>query len=94
MKRTFAFKKKHFGLCNALGTFHICMMYIFLDILADRMEIFMDDFLVFRNTFEHDLETLGKVLKRWKSINLVLNWEKCHFMLTKGIVLRYKVSNK
>ncbi|GJV63398.1 reverse transcriptase domain-containing protein [Tanacetum coccineum] len=31
------------------------------------------------------------MLERCKDANLVLNWEKCHFMVKEGIVLRHKV---
>nr|GEW25939.1 hypothetical protein [Tanacetum cinerariifolium] len=33
-----------------------------------------------------------KMLKRCEDTNLVLNWEKCHFMCKKGIVLGHKIS--
>ncbi|GJY67412.1 reverse transcriptase domain-containing protein [Tanacetum coccineum] len=32
------------------------------------------------------------MLKRCEDTNLVLNWEKCHFMVKEGIVLGYKIS--
>ncbi|RDX61845.1 Retrovirus-related Pol polyprotein, partial [Mucuna pruriens] len=58
------------------------------------MEVFMDDFTVYANSFEACLGNLSKVLKRCIDTNLVLNFEKCHFMVTKGIVLGHLVSNK
>ncbi|GJZ27639.1 reverse transcriptase domain-containing protein [Tanacetum coccineum] len=33
-----------------------------------------------------------KMLKRCEDTNLVLNWEKCHFMVKEGIVLDHKIS--
>ena len=54
----------------------------------------MDDFLVFGNLFEACLANLEKVLKRCEDTNLVLNWEKCHFMVNEGIVLGHKISKK
>ncbi|GJY83943.1 reverse transcriptase domain-containing protein [Tanacetum coccineum] len=56
------------------------------------MEVFMDDFSVFGNSFDHCLLNLEKMLKRCEETNLVLNWEKCHFMVREGIVLGHKVS--
>ena len=85
---TFAFRKMPFGLCNAPETFQRCMMGIF----SDMIEIFMDDFSVFGDSFESCLENLRKVLERCQEKNLVLNWEKCHFMVTQGIVLGHIVS--
>ena len=89
---TFAFRKMPFGLCNAPGTFQQCMMGIFSDMIEIILEIFMDDFSVFGDSFESCLENLRKVLERCQEKNLVLNWEKCHFMVTKGIVLGHIVS--
>ncbi|GJZ15516.1 hypothetical protein Tco_0551193 [Tanacetum coccineum] len=43
-------------------------------------------------SFDHCLKNLEKMLKRCEETNLVLNWEKCHFMVKEGIVLGYKVS--
>ena len=56
------------------------------------MEIFMDDFSVYGSSFENCLENLETVLQRCQDKNLALNWEKCHFMVTKGIVLGHKIS--
>ena len=84
---TFTFRKMPFGLCNAPGTFQRCMMGIFSDKSEIILEIFMDDFSVFSDSYEGCLENLRKVLERCQEKNLVLNWEKCHFMVTQGIVL-------
>ena len=89
---TFAFRKMPFGLCNAPGTFQRCMMGIFSDMIEIILEIFMDDFSVFGDSYEGCLENLRKVLDRCQEKNLVLNWEKCHFMVTQGIVLGHIVS--
>ncbi|RDX98270.1 Retrovirus-related Pol polyprotein from transposon 17.6, partial [Mucuna pruriens] len=58
------------------------------------MEVFMDDFTVYVDSFEACLENLSKVLKRCIDTNLVLNFEKCHFMVTEGIVLGHLIYNK
>nr|GEU80109.1 reverse transcriptase domain-containing protein [Tanacetum cinerariifolium] len=57
-----------------------------------RMEGFMDDFLVFGNSFETCLSYLDNMLKRCEDTNLCLNWEKIHFMVKEGIVLGHKIS--
>ncbi|XP_061345885.1 uncharacterized protein LOC133291615, partial [Gastrolobium bilobum] len=90
----FAYWKKPFGLCNAPTTFQRCMLAIFSDMVERCIEIFMDKFSVFGPTFDAYLENLDNVLKRCQDCNLVLNWEKCHFMVTEGIVLGHKVSNR
>ena len=63
------------------------MMSIFFDLVEEVMEIFMDDFSVYGSSFEDCLKNLETVLQRWQDKNLALNWEKCHFMVTEGIVL-------
>ncbi|GKD75992.1 hypothetical protein Tco_1334274, partial [Tanacetum coccineum] len=50
------------------------------------------NFFVFRNSFDNCLNNLDKMLQRCNDTNLVLNWEKCHFMVKEGIVLGHKVS--
>ncbi|GJW42706.1 reverse transcriptase domain-containing protein [Tanacetum coccineum] len=61
---TFAYRRMPFGLCNAPGTFQRCMMDIFHDMIKKMMEVFMDDFLVFGNSFSACLSNLEKMLKR------------------------------
>ena len=65
---------------------------MFSDLVEKAMEIFMDDFSVYGSNFENCLENLEIVLQRCQEKNLALNWEKCHFMVTKGIVLGHKIS--
>ncbi|GJR78971.1 reverse transcriptase domain-containing protein [Tanacetum coccineum] len=55
-------------------------------------EVFMDDFSVFGDSFDSCLSNLERMLKRCEDTNLVLNWEKCHFMCKEGIVLGHKIS--
>ncbi|GJZ87151.1 reverse transcriptase domain-containing protein [Tanacetum coccineum] len=72
--------------------FEGCMMAIFHDMIEETMEVFMDDFSVFGDSFSSCLSHLDKMLKRCEDTNLVLNWEKCHFMVKEGIVLGHKIS--
>ncbi|RDY13888.1 Retrovirus-related Pol polyprotein from transposon 17.6, partial [Mucuna pruriens] len=91
---TFAYTHTPFGLCNAPSTFQHCITSIFSNLLQDCMEVFMDDFTVYAYSFEACLSNLSKVLKRCIDTNLVLNFEKCHLMVTEGIVLGHLVSNR
>ncbi|KAJ9536230.1 hypothetical protein OSB04_un000596 [Centaurea solstitialis] len=91
---TFAFRRMPFGLCNAPATFQRCMMAIFTDMIEDTIEVFMDDFSVIGSSFEVCLENLEKSLVRCETHDLVLNWEKCHFMVQEGIVLGHLVSKR
>ena len=63
------------------------MLSIFNDMVEKIMEVFMDDLTVYGKTFDDCLLNLKKVLKRCIEKDLVLNWEKCHFMATSGVVL-------
>ncbi|GKC76578.1 reverse transcriptase domain-containing protein, partial [Tanacetum coccineum] len=89
---TFAYRRMPFGLCNAPGTFQRCIMAIFHDMIEKTMEVFMDDFSVFRNSFENCLSRVDKMLQRCEDTNLCLNWEKSHFIVKEGIVLGHKIS--
>ncbi|GJX47459.1 reverse transcriptase domain-containing protein [Tanacetum coccineum] len=89
---TFAYRGMPFGLCNAPGTFQRCMMAILHDMIEKTIEVFMDDFSVFGDCFAFCLSNLDKMLKRCEDTNLVLNWEKCHFMCKEGIMLGHKIS--
>ncbi|KAD4585852.1 hypothetical protein E3N88_23453 [Mikania micrantha] len=89
---TFAYRRMPFGLCNAPATFQRCMVVIFQDTIETSMEVFMDDFSVFGSSFDQCLTNLEKMLRRCVETNLMLNWEKCHFMVTEGIVLGHKIS--
>ncbi|RDX82419.1 Retrovirus-related Pol polyprotein from transposon 17.6, partial [Mucuna pruriens] len=91
---TFAYTRMPFGLCNASSTFQRCMTSIFSDLLQDCMEEFMDNFTVYANSFDACLDNLSKVLARCIDTNLVLNYEKCHFMVIEGIVLGHLISNR
>nr|GEV55586.1 reverse transcriptase domain-containing protein [Tanacetum cinerariifolium] len=88
---TFAYRRMTFGLYNAPGTFRRFMMAIFHDMIKKMMEVFMDDFSIFGNSFETCLSHLDKMLKRCEDTNLCL-WEKSHFTVKEDIVLGHKIS--
>ena len=67
-------------------------MWIFFDMVEDTIEVFMNDFYVVGESFELYLKHLSEVLKRCQNCNLVLNWEKYHFMAKEGIVLDHRIS--
>ncbi|GJR25491.1 reverse transcriptase domain-containing protein [Tanacetum coccineum] len=74
------------------GTFQRCMIAIFHDMIEKTMEVFMDDFSVFGNSFGNFLSRVDKMLQWCEDTNLCLNWEKSHFMVKKGTVLGHKIS--
>ena len=91
---TYAYKRMPFNPCNTPTTFQRCMLSIFSDLEERIMEIYMDDITVYGGSFEECLINLETILHRCIEKNLVLNWEKCHFMVNQGIVLGHIISNK
>jgi hypothetical protein len=78
---TFAYKCMLFDLCNAPATFQRCMMVIFSDMVGEFLEVFVDDFFVFGSSFDKCLHNLSFVLKCCNETNLILSWDKSHFMV-------------
>ena len=91
---TYAYRRMPFGLCNAPATFQRCMLSIFSDLVELIMEVYMDDVTIYGGSFEECLTNLETVLHRCIEKNLVLNWEKCYFMVNQGIVLGHIISKK
>src|SRR4051812_46442467 len=91
---TYAYRHMPFGLCNALATFQRCMSAILHGFCEEIMEVFMDYFSVHETSFDHCLYNLKKVLQICEETNLVLNWEKFHFMVNEGIVLGHNISKR
>jgi hypothetical protein len=89
---TYAYRRMPFGLCNAPATFQRCMSAIFHGFCEEIVEVFMDNFSVYGTSFNNCLHNLDKVLQKYEETNLVLNWDKCHFMVNDGIVLGHKIS--
>jgi len=70
---TYAFRTMSFGLCNASTTFQRCMISIFSNLVEQCLDIFMDDFSVYVDSFEDCLITFRKDLKRCRDKHLTLN---------------------
>ena len=62
--------------------------------VEDTIEVFYADFSLVDDSFELCLTNLSDVLKRCEDCNLVLNWEKCHFMVKEGIILGHRILEK
>jgi len=54
----------------------------------------MDDFSIYGDSFTQCLHYLELVLQHCVEKNLTLKWEKSHFMVRHGIILRHKISKK
>ena len=92
--RTYAYRRMPFGLCNAPATFQRCMLSMFSDMVERIMEVYMDDITVYGGDFEECLTNLEAIMRRCIEKNLVLNWDKFHFMVNQGIVLGHIISSR
>jgi len=81
-------------LCNVPSTFQRRMKALFSSYIDRFMEVFMDDFSIFDISFNECLANLSTVLKRCVEVNLVLSWERSHFMTQEEIVLDHRVFEK
>jgi hypothetical protein len=91
---TYAYRVLPFGLCNAPATLQRALLGIFVDLIHDYVELYMDEFTVYGNTYHEALDNLNKVLIRCQEINLSLSHEKCKMLLTEGVVLGHHVSSE
>jgi len=91
---TFTYRHMPFGLCNTPATFQQCLLCLFFDTVEWFLEVFMDDFSIYGDTFDQCLHHLEMVLLICKEKNLTLNWEKCHFMVWEGIILGHEISRR
>ncbi|XP_052621494.1 uncharacterized protein LOC128127143 [Lactuca sativa] len=83
-----------FGLSNAPAIFQRCMVSIFSEYVENIIEVLMDDFTIYGNSFDECLSNLTKILQRCIDTDFVLNYEKCHSMVDKGLILGHIVSQK
>jgi hypothetical protein len=90
MKLQYTFTRQFF--LRGLATFQRAVLAIFSDLIHDCVEVYMDDFTVYGDTFGEALDNLQKVLTRCWETNLALSNEKCFLMFTEGIVLGHHVS--
>lgn len=89
---TFSYRALPFSLCNAHAIFQIEVLRIFLDLIHACVEVFMDDFSVYGDTFNKAMNNLEKVLIKFQETNLALSHEKCRMLFTKGVVLGHIIS--
>jgi len=60
---TFAYRRMPFGIYSAPATFQRCILSLFSDMVERFLEIFMDDFSIYRDSFDQYLHNLELVLK-------------------------------
>ena len=76
---TYAYRVFPFGLRNAPATFQRAVLGIFADLIHDCVEVYMDDFTAYGNTFQEALDNLENVLIRCQETNLALVMKNVKF---------------
>lgn len=69
-------------------------MTIFSDMVEQTLEVFIDNFSSFEESYINYLYNLENMLKRCEETNFMLNWETYHFMVQEVIVLGHRISRK
>lgn len=82
------------GLCNSPSTFQRIMELIFGDMNLSECVLYLDDLLVFSDTFEEHLRRLDKVLSRLETHGLKLKGTKCQLFRTSVTHLGHIVSDQ
>jgi len=88
----FNFKVMPFGLCNAPTTFQREMNRIFFNLIGECVFVYIDDLVVFSESYEQHIKDLAKVFSILKDNGLKLNLEKCHFFQQEVELLGHIIS--
>jgi len=91
---TFSYRVLHFGLCNAPATFQRAILSIFIKLVHDSVEIYMDDFTPYGCDFLEAFSNLRKLLNKCIEMNLSLSPEKCDFLMIARTVLGHSISQE
>ena len=75
----FQWKVMPFGLCNAPATFQRLMDCVLSGLKWKECLVYLDDILIFSNTWDEHLESLKSVFKKLKGANISLKLSKCEF---------------
>ncbi len=83
-----------FGLTNAPATFQEFINDALKEYLGDFVVAYLDDILVFSDTYEQHVEHVRKVMKALQAKDLPLKLGKCEFHKHEVAFLGYRISNK
>jgi len=68
-----------FGLCNGPSTYQRFINGIMMDILDDFVVVYIDDILIYSNTYEDHVKHVTEVLERLEKANLHADIKKSNF---------------
>ena len=83
-----------FGLNNAASTFQRTMEIALQGLQWETCLVYIDDIIVYGNTFEQHMLRVDQVLKRIQDAGLKLKPDKCHLLKTEVIFLGHVVSKE
>ena len=90
----YEFNRLPFGLCNSPATFQRIMETCLGDLNMQICVIYLDDLIVFSDTFEEHMERLELIFNRLRQYNLKLAPQKCVFCKTEVDYVGYTVSER
>lgn len=90
---SYCFNRMPFGLCNAAPSFQKLLQTVFRSSLYKHLLVYIDDLLVYSNTFEDHVSHLQEVFDKLQEANLRLHPEKCQFALPKVKFLGHILSS-
>jgi hypothetical protein len=82
-----------FGLKNGPPTYQRAITKAFREYLDNFMKIFLDDITVYSDMESH-LQNLRLCFQKCKGSSIILNLEKCAFMVFFGMILGFIVSKE
>jgi hypothetical protein len=80
-----------FGLCNAPATFMRLMNDVLHPFIDSFVIVYLDDILIFSNTWKEHLSHVTQVLETLKKTQLISNLQKCEFGKTSLIYLGHMI---
>lgn len=89
----FEFTVMPFGLTNAPSTFQRAMDFLLADLKYYGTSVYLDDILIYGETFEKCFAKLEVILGRLKEAGLTINLEKCNFFPKEISYLGHILSN-
>lgn len=88
----YEYRKMAMGLCNAPSTFQRCMELVMRGLQWQSLLVYLDDLILFNETFDRHIEQLEEVFTRLRNSGLKLKPSKCDFFKTEVTFLGYVVS--
>ena len=90
----FEYTSMPLGLTGAPATFQRLMNGVMSDFLFNFLLVYLDDLLIFSQSFDDHLQHLEKILKKLSETGLKLNLEKCQLLRSEVSYLGHTISAK